>query len=57
MHINFFMEVFSKFTLLLRKRIYPYEYMDLGEVIDEISLPGKNEFCISLNMKDITFWL
>ena len=55
MHINFFMEVFSKFTLLLRKRIYPYEYTDLGEVIDEISLPGKNEFCISLNMKDITF--
>ena len=44
----------NKFILLLRKGVYPYEYMDRWEVFEEISLPDKNVFCSSLNMEDIT---
>ena len=31
----------NKFILLLRKGVYPYEYMDSWERIDETSLPNK----------------
>ena len=44
----------SKFILLLRKGIYPYEYMDSWERFDETSLPEKEAFYGSLNMKNIT---
>ena len=44
----------NKFILLLRKGVYPYEYMDSWERFDEISLPDKEAFSSSLNMGDIT---
>ena len=43
----------NKFNLLLRKGVYPYEYMDNWERFDEISLPDKESFCSSLNMENI----
>ena len=40
--------------MLLRKSVYPYEYMDSSERFDETSLPDKKAFYSSLNMEDIT---
>ena len=37
-------EDINKFVLLLRKEIYPYEYMDSWERFDETSLPDKRGF-------------
>ena len=42
-----------KFILLLRKGVYPYEYMDNWERINETSLPSKESFYSNLNMEDI----
>ena len=44
----------SKFISLLRKGIYPYEYMDNWERFDETSLRDKEAFYSSLNMENIT---
>ena len=44
----------NKFILLLRKGVYPYEYMDSWERFNEISLPNKESFYSNLNMEDIT---
>ena len=46
----------NKFTLLLRKGVYPYEYMDDWEKFNETSLPEekKKDFYSHLNMEDIT---
>ena len=44
----------DKRRLLLKKRIYPYEYMDSFERFDETELPEKEKFYSSLNGKDIT---
>ena len=44
----------NKFILLLRKGVYPYEYMDSWERYDETSSPDKEAFYSSLNMGDIT---
>ena len=43
----------NKFILLLRKGVYPYEYMDNWERFDETSLPDKESFYGSLNMENI----
>ena len=43
----------NKFILLIRKGVYPYEYMDSGERFNETSLPSKEDFYINLNMEDI----
>ena len=43
----------NKFILLLRKGVYPYEYMDNWERFDEASLPDKESFYSSLNMENI----
>ena len=43
----------NKFILLLRKGVYPYEYMDSWERFNEISLPSKEYFYSHLNMEDI----
>ena len=47
-------EDINKFILLLRKGVYPYEYMDRWERFDETSLPDKKAFYSSLNMEDVT---
>ena len=43
----------NKFVLLLRKGVYPYEYVDNWERFSEISLPSKEDFYSNLNMEDI----
>ena len=47
-------EDFNKLILLLRKGVYPYEYMDSRERFDETSLPNKEAFYSKLNARDIT---
>ena len=44
----------NNFFLLLRKAVYVYEFMDCWKRFDETSLPDKEEFYSSLNMKEIT---
>ena len=44
----------NKFVLLLRKGVYPYEYMDKWERFDETLLPDKKAFYSELNLEDIT---
>ena len=43
----------NKLILLLRKGVYPYEYMDNWERFDETSLPNKESFYSNLNMENI----
>ena len=43
----------NKFILLLRKGVYPYEYMDNWERFNETSLPSKKDFYSNLNIEDI----
>ena len=38
----------------MQKGVYPYEYMDNWEKINETSVPEKEEFYSHLNMEDIT---
>ena len=45
--------VLHKFILLLRKSVYPYEYMDSWQRSDETSLPNKEAFYSNLNIEDI----
>ena len=40
--------------MLLRKRVYPYEYWDDWEKFNETKLPEKEEFYSNLHMEDIT---
>ena len=47
-------EDLNKFILLLRKGVYPYEYMDSWKRFDETSLPEKEAFYNNLTMEDIT---
>ena len=44
----------NKFILLLRKGVYPYEYMDSWNKFSETSLPDKKDFYSCLNMENIT---
>ena len=44
----------NKFILLLRKGVYPYEYMINWKRLDEKSLSNKEEFYSSSNIEDIT---
>ena len=46
-------ERINKFILLLRKGVYPYEYMDNWERFNEASLPSEESFYSNLNMEDI----
>ena len=43
----------NKFVLLLRKGVYPYQYMDIWERFNETSLPPKKSFYSELNLEDI----
>ena len=44
----------KKFILLLRKGVYPDEYMDSWERFNDILVPNKEAFYSNLNMEDIT---
>ena len=41
-------------VLLLKKDVYPYEYMDSWERFNEIIVPNKNAFYSKINLQDIT---
>ena len=43
-----------KFIFLLRKGVYPYEYMDSWERFNETSLPDKKAFYSKLDLEDIS---
>ena len=43
----------NKFILLLRKGVYPYEYMDSWERFNKTSLPRKEDFYSNLSMENI----
>ena len=47
-------EDINKFCLILRKGVYPYEYMDSWHGFDETLLPDKEHFYSNLNMENIT---
>ena len=40
--------------MLLRKGVYPHEYMDSWEKFNKTSLPNKEAFYSKLNLEDIT---
>ena len=44
----------NKFVLLFRKGVYPYEYMNSWERINETSLPPKKDFYSELTLEDIS---
>ena len=44
----------NKSVLLLRKGIYPYEYMDSWERFNKTSLPAKQDFYSELTFQDIS---
>ena len=44
----------NKFKLLLRKGVYPYEYMDSWKRFNETELPSKDKFYSKLNLEDIS---
>ena len=46
--------ILNKVFILLRKGIYPYEYMDSWERFDENTIPPKEAFYIELNLECIT---
>ena len=48
-------ELIKKFpALLLKKGVYPYEYMDSWERFNEALLPSKESFYSELHKEDIT---
>ena len=51
---KFYNNDINKFVLLLRKDVYPYEYMDDWEKFNKTALPEKEEFYSNLNMEEIT---
>ena len=52
--MKFAIEILTNFFLLLRKGVYPYEYMDSWQRFDEIPLPDIEAFYSNLNVEDIT---
>ena len=51
---TFVMVISISFFLLLRKSIYPYEYIDSWEIFDENTIPPKEAFYSELNLENIT---
>ena len=45
---------FNKFNLLLRKGVYPYEYMDSWKKFNETELSSEDKFYSKLNLEDIS---
>ena len=52
-HTSRFWGCDEKFRLMIRKGVYPYEYMDGWEKFQETSLPTKDAFYSRLSMKGI----
>ena len=50
---EFYNKDLNKFILLLRKGVYPFEYMDDWERFNETLLPSKESFYNNLNMENI----
>ncbi|KAL4098768.1 hypothetical protein QTP88_023307 [Uroleucon formosanum] len=46
--------VMEKLPLVTRKGVYPYEYTDSWSKLDEVSLPGKEEFYSTLTESGVT---
>ena len=44
----------NKFVMLLRKGVYPYEYMDGWDKFDETLIPSKESFYSNLTMENIS---
>ena len=44
----------NKFILLLRKGVYPYEYMNSWAKFDETTIPPNEAFYSTLNLEDIS---
>ena len=44
----------KQYELLIRKGVYPYEYMMSCDKFDEMRLPPKEAFYSNLNMSDIS---
>ena len=44
----------GKFILLLKKGVYPYEYMNDWKIFEETELPSQNEFYPNLNLTNIS---
>ena len=44
----------NKFLILLRKGVYPYEYMDEWNKFNQKVLPSKESFCSNLTLENIT---
>ena len=44
----------NKFKQLLRKSVYPYEYMDSWKRFNETELPSEDKFYNKLNLEDIS---
>ena len=40
----------NRFSLMQGKVVYPYEYKDSWQRLDETSSPDKEKFCSNLNM-------
>ena len=53
-HTNSFWGCDEKFRLMIRKAVYPYEYMNGWEKFEETSLSPKDAFYSKLNMKGIS---
>ena len=51
---EFFNEDINNLTLLLRKGVYPYEYMESWERFDETPYLNKEDFYSNLYMEIIT---
>ena len=53
-HTSIFWGCNKKLRLMIRKGVYPYEYMAGWEKFEETGLPPKDAFYSSLNMKGIS---
>ena len=53
-HTSRLLECDKKFRLMIRKSVYPYEYMDGWKKSEETSLPPKEAFYSRPNMKGIS---
>ena len=51
---KFFDNDLDKFIMLLRKGVYPYEYMDGWDKCNEKIIPSKDSFYSNLTLEDIT---